>query len=116
MPHLEVTTNVQVADTKELSRKAARLIAELLSKPLSYVTSIINCNPDMIVGDSDAPTAYIKIGCIGSVGGSKNVPIIAGITKLFSEALGASPARISVEIRDMPRENCGVNGAPCSQF
>ncbi|KAJ2796049.1 hypothetical protein H4R20_005670 [Coemansia guatemalensis] len=111
MPHCEVTTNVQAADPKELSLKAASVVAELLSKPLSFVTSIVNYNAGMICGGSDAPAAYIMIGSIGSVGGSKNAPIIAGVTKLFSEALGISPERINVEIRDIPRGNYGINGA-----
>ncbi|PIA15621.1 Tautomerase/MIF [Coemansia reversa NRRL 1564] len=111
MPHCEVTTNVQPADTKALSLKAANLIAELLSKPLSYVTSIINHNSGMVFGGSDAPAAYIMIGSIGSVGGEKNNAIIAGVTKLFSEALGVNSERISIEIRDIPRANYGINGA-----
>ncbi|KAI8318928.1 Tautomerase/MIF [Martensiomyces pterosporus] len=110
MPTCEIITNVQPADAQALSAKASALVAELLSKPLGYVLAFVTVNPSLTFGGTDLPAAYVTIGSIGSVGGDKNSPIVAGITDFVSRELTVRPDRIYVGIHDIPPADFGHNG------
>ncbi|KAJ1664563.1 hypothetical protein IW140_000988 [Coemansia sp. RSA 1813] len=110
MPLCRITTNSQLQDAKALSTKASATVAELLSKPLSYVMTIVTHNESMTLGGTDEPAAYVHIGSIGSVGGDKNKPIVAGITDLLAAELGVKPARICVAVQEIDRTELAFNG------
>ncbi|KAJ1664564.1 hypothetical protein IW140_000989 [Coemansia sp. RSA 1813] len=111
MPICQITINTQPQDAKALSTKASAIVAELLSKPLSYVMTIVTYNESLTFGGTDEPAAYVHIGSIGSVGGDKNKPIVAGITAFMEAELGIKPARMNVLIQSIDRADLGLNGS-----
>ncbi|KAJ2518451.1 hypothetical protein H4217_003327 [Coemansia sp. RSA 1939] len=110
MPLCNIITNVQAHNAKALSIKASALVAELLSKPQSYVLSMVTHNSSLTFGGTDEPTACLHIWSIGSVGGDKNRPLFAGITKLVADELGIKPSRINIYTRDVDISDYGING------
>ncbi|KAJ1962984.1 hypothetical protein GGI12_002315 [Dipsacomyces acuminosporus] len=111
MPTVEIITNVQGADTKALSVKASEVVAKLLSKPQGYVLAFVTVNPSLTFAGNELPAALVNIGSIGSVGGPRNQPIVAGITGFIASELDVSPQRIYVSIRDIPATDFGHNGS-----
>ncbi|KAJ2055657.1 hypothetical protein GGI17_006564 [Coemansia sp. S146] len=112
MPTCEIICNTLSADVdaKALSAKAAAVVAQLLSKPLSYMMSYVTVNPSLTFGGTDAPAAYVSIASIGAVGGPKNGIIVAEITALVTRELGIQPERVFVGIRDISADSFGHNG------
>ncbi|KAJ1644637.1 hypothetical protein LPJ64_003713 [Coemansia asiatica] len=110
MPVVEIKTNVKSADSQEFSAKVAHAVAELLSKPLSYVMAYVTYTPSMTMGAEGSPAAYVRVGSIGAVGGSKNNTVAAGITGLLETELGIAADRVYVDIRDIARNDIALDG------
>ncbi|KAJ1842099.1 hypothetical protein LPJ70_003961, partial [Coemansia sp. RSA 2708] len=94
MPLCEITTSIEPRDTKALSLKAASVVADLLSKPLSYVMALVHYNPSLTFGGTDEAAVLVNVGSIGAVGGEKNKAIVAGITELIGQELVVPANRV----------------------
>ncbi|KAJ2399145.1 hypothetical protein GGI23_002825 [Coemansia sp. RSA 2559] len=111
MPLCQIITNTRPKDSKALSTKASSAVAELLSKPLGYVMTMVTYNSSLMFGGTDEPAAYVQIGSIGSVGGNNNIRIVAGITKLVAAELDVESSRIYVAIQDIDGAEFALNGS-----
>ncbi|KAJ1805830.1 hypothetical protein LPJ56_005276 [Coemansia sp. RSA 2599] len=110
MPVVEITTNVQSADSPDFSAKMAHAVAKILSKPVSYVMVFATYSQSMTMGAEGSPAAYVRVGSIGAVGGSKNNAIAAEITGLLGAELGVAAERVYVDIRDIARSDIALGG------
>ena len=111
MPTLTITTNVGKEKIPDgFLQKTAQLVAELLSKPLSYV--VVHIIPDQMMswGGSNDPCAFTTLGSIGSLGRKENVKISDRLSSHIDEALGIKPDRMYINFVDYKRENVGYAG------
>ncbi|KAJ1798906.1 hypothetical protein LPJ59_002189 [Coemansia sp. RSA 2399] len=111
MPLCQIITNIRPMNSKALSIKVSSTVAELLSKPLSYVMAMVTYNSSLTFGGTDEPAAYVQIGSIGSVGGNSNINIVTGITNLVAAELDVEASRIYVAIQDIDGAEFALNGS-----
>ncbi|KAJ1735109.1 hypothetical protein GGI11_004572 [Coemansia sp. RSA 2049] len=110
MPICQITTNVQLSDDKALSFKVSETIAELLSRPLGHVMTMITYNSSLTFGGTGKPAVFVYLGSAGSVGGKKNKSIVAGITELLASELDIDPNRINIRIEEIDISQLGLGG------
>ncbi|KAJ1951326.1 hypothetical protein FBU59_000223 [Linderina macrospora] len=110
MPIIEVSTNVKNTDSKSLSLKLATLGSQLLSKPINYMLVNVTIQEGLTLGGADKPAALVHVGSMGNVGGSLNIPIVAGINELVSRELNVDGERIVIVIKELQQSDVAENG------
>ena len=111
MPFLRVLTNAEISGgPDQLAEKAARLIADELGKPISYVVVTIKQNRTMSFGgkiDNYGVLAYVD-----SIGfGSKKATLARKLTDFFIDNMPTvSPNNINIVLNDMPPADVAIGG------
>ncbi|KAF7496171.1 Macrophage migration inhibitory factor -like protein [Sarcoptes scabiei] len=73
MPILILNTNVSRSQIPNfLTKELSKIVAEVLCKPESYVTIMINSDVDLIWGGTKEPAAICKLGSIGQISKDQN--------------------------------------------
>mmetsp|Transcript_23815 Transcript_23815/g.37235 ORF Transcript_23815/g.37235 Transcript_23815/m.37235 type:complete len:207 (-) Transcript_23815:71-691(-) len=110
-PSLVLNTNVDLGAKKmDFMKAASKAVAAGLGKPESYVAVVVADKQDMIWGGSEEPCAVGNCYSLGSINLENNKKVQAELTQLLDD-FGVAPNRIYVNYWDVPRENCGYNGA-----
>ncbi|KFM75924.1 Macrophage migration inhibitory factor, partial [Stegodyphus mimosarum] len=111
MPTLTINTNIPKAKIPDgFLQSTAKLVAELLGKPLNYV--VVHINPDQLMswaGSSD-PCAVASLGSIGSLGKGQNIKISGKLFSHIKETLGINEDRMYITYVDLERANVGYAG------
>ncbi len=102
MPYLRIQTNrpVDVAEKKELIRRASALVAHELGKPDSYVMVTFTPEQPMMFGASDAPCAYLELKSIG-LPAARVKDLSRVLCRLVDDTLKIPPARVYIEFSDV---------------
>jgi len=111
MPLLKIQTNqpIDVDRQKSLISRASQQVAGILGKPERYVMVIVEHNPAMLFGGSDAALAYLELKSIG-LPESKTADFSRTLAGLLNDELGLPADRIYIEFSDAPRTMWGWNG------
>jgi phenylpyruvate tautomerase PptA (4-oxalocrotonate tautomerase family) len=111
MPLLKIQTNQPIdADRqKTLISRASQEVVSILGKSERYVMVIVEHNPAMLFGGSDAPLAYLELKSIG-LAESKTADFSRALASLLNDELGLPADRIYIEFADAPRAMWGWNG------
>ncbi|GIX79067.1 macrophage migration inhibitory factor [Caerostris extrusa] len=111
MPTFTLNTNVPKDKIPEdFLKSTAKLVAEILKKPISYV--VVHVNPDQLMswaGTSD-PCAVATLGSIGSLGTSQNAKISKALFDHVKDNLGINSDRMYITYVDLERANVGYLG------
>ncbi|CAL1277000.1 unnamed protein product [Larinioides sclopetarius] len=111
MPTFILNTNVSKDKIPEdFLKNTAKLVAELLKKPISYV--VVHVNPDQLMswGGTSDPCANAMLGSIGNLGTSENVKISKALFEHVKDTLGIKPDRMYITYVDLERANVGYMG------
>ncbi|PRD30574.1 UNVERIFIED_CONTAM: Mif [Trichonephila clavipes] len=111
MPTLVLNTNVSKDKIPEdFLKNTAKLVAEVLKKPISYV--VVHVNPDQIMswGGTSDPCAVGTLGSIGNLGTSQNVKISKVLFDHVKDNLGIKSDRMYITYVDLERSNVGYMG------
>lgn len=110
-PSLFIVTNVDMGEAKKtFMLSASKAVASSLSKPESYVAVHVQDKQDVIWGGSDEPCALCKVFSLGSINLANNKKLTEEVSKLLAD-FDIPANRIYINFFDIPRENCGYNGA-----
>mmetsp|Transcript_53044 Transcript_53044/g.98143 ORF Transcript_53044/g.98143 Transcript_53044/m.98143 type:complete len:234 (-) Transcript_53044:75-776(-) len=109
-PSLTMLTNVKLDNKKELMMDLSKAVASCLGKPESYVAVCVKDGEDIIWGGSDDPCALCTLYSLGSINLENNKALSAQVASLM-EKHKVPANRIYINFFDVPRENCGYNGA-----
>lgn len=105
MPYLNIVTNQSVPDESALLRAASQTIAKATGKPESYVMVAVEAKAHMLMGGSDAPTAFLDYRALGLP--SDRTAFSDALCKLINEQLGIAGDRIYISMNDSERQNWG---------
>ncbi len=109
MPLLQINTNSTPADTDAVVKAASTLVANMLSKPESYVMVILNSEPVMSFAGSNDATAHLKLKSLG-LSESDTANYSAQLCQFIEQQLGISASRIYIEFAGPARHMWGWNG------
>jgi phenylpyruvate tautomerase PptA (4-oxalocrotonate tautomerase family) len=111
MPTLRILTNAQVQPEDRLSllAEAARVVAEMLGKPESYVMVILEDGRDMLFAGTPAPAAYLELKSLG-LSETKTAEYSRALCDLLAAALGIPAERVYIEFAAPPARLFGWNG------
>ena len=68
MPLLNIQTNVDLGSQEQCNdflAEASVVVANILSKPESYVMVMAQCNPHMLFAGNNEPLAYLELKSLG---------------------------------------------------
>ncbi|KAF8787191.1 macrophage migration inhibitory factor homolog [Argiope bruennichi] len=111
MPTFILNTNVSKDKIPgDFLKNTAKLVAEVLKKPISYV--VVHVNPDQMIswGGTSDPCANATLGSIGSLGTSENVKISKALFEHVKDNLGIKADRMYITYVDLERANVGYMG------
>ncbi|GFR16066.1 macrophage migration inhibitory factor [Trichonephila clavata] len=111
MPTLVLNTNVSKDKIPEdFLQNTAKLVAEVLKKPISYV--VVHVNPDQMMswGGTSDPCAVGTLGSIGNLGTPQNVKISKVLFDHVKDNLGIKSDRMYITYVDLERANVGYMG------
>eukprot|EP00240_Pyramimonas_obovata_P006589 CAMPEP_0118933740 /NCGR_PEP_ID=MMETSP1169-20130426/12322_1 /TAXON_ID=36882 /ORGANISM="Pyramimonas obovata, Strain CCMP722" /LENGTH=184 /DNA_ID=CAMNT_0006876547 /DNA_START=101 /DNA_END=655 /DNA_ORIENTATION=+ len=110
-PSLTVFTNVSMGDKKmDFMLKASKAVASCLGKPESYVAVCVEDGKDLIWGGKADPAALCTLYSLGAINLQNNKALSAELCTLLAEH-GIPSNRYYINFFDLPRENCGYDGA-----
>ncbi len=93
MPFLNISTNKEIKNEKELLAKSSFFISSILNKPEDFVMVKLTDSIHMHFAGTNQPCCFIEIKSIGSLNPSK---ISKSICEFFSTELQISTERIFV--------------------
>lgn len=107
MPYLNIVTNQTVKDEAALLKAASQTVSTAASKPESYVMVSVKGNANMLMGGSNAPTAFLDYRALGLP--RDRTAFSDALCSLIHEHLGIAGDRIYISMTDSERENWGWN-------
>ncbi len=110
MPLLHITTNQRVQDDhrETVLKKASAQVAEMLSKPESYVMVVLDDGTDMLFAGSDEPVAYLELKSLG-LPEDDTSRLSLTLCNLMNELLGVPVERVYIEFAGPARHLWGWN-------
>lgn len=106
MPLLEITTNTTIDNTQALAERASRLIAEILSKPESYVMVKILSAQALLFAGSDEPAAHLQLKSL-NLPEKSTADFSARLCAFIEAELNISSARTYIEFSSPQRHLWG---------
>eukprot|EP01111_Echinosteliopsis_oligospora_P001148 TRINITY_DN1158_c0_g1_i1.p1 TRINITY_DN1158_c0_g1~~TRINITY_DN1158_c0_g1_i1.p1 ORF type:complete len:118 (-),score=29.81 TRINITY_DN1158_c0_g1_i1:71-424(-) len=117
MPTIILKTNVSLgANKSKIGEQLLNIIHEKIeNKPKSVIQVIIEENAYILFGDDDkAPSALFQLYAIGKM---NNEVLIDAFTKLAKgEEIGATGARVFVQLFEVDATHWGFHGKPVSSL
>jgi phenylpyruvate tautomerase PptA (4-oxalocrotonate tautomerase family) len=114
MPLIKVQTSVNApaqGAIEDLLKDLSSSLAQHLGKPESYVMTAFEAGVPMTFAGTTAPTCYIEIKSVGTMGGSKTKAMSQDFCAKIQAALGIPPNRTYIEFADAPGAMWGWNGS-----
>ena len=111
MPLLSIETNAVCPSARRqaLIRGASRLLATALGKPEGYVMVCLRTNPDLCLGGSDEPLAYLELKSIG-LPEQATTELSRALTDYLHTELDLPAGRVYIEFANAARHLWGWNG------
>lgn len=111
MPYLMIQTNLPLGKKAEraILRNASTLVAELLSKPESFVMIALESDTAMLFAGSDDPVAFLELKSIG-LAARKTKDLSEALCKLIEGHLGIPRDRVYVKFIDVKGSMWGWKG------
>jgi len=110
MPYFNIDTN-QKLDPESIRitmQKASALIADLLSKPESFVMVSVRPDGALIFGGTPEPAAFVSLKSIG-LPKERCSELSEKICDFILNELGVPPERVFIEFKDLERSLFGWN-------
>ncbi len=109
MPFLTVYTNTEIDNPTDVAEKSAKLIADVLHKPINYVVTNVIINKVMSFGGtSKAKGALVELLSIGFT--NKDL-LVEELTKFLSEELQIdNKANINISLIDADASKVATGG------
>ncbi|XP_024392322.1 uncharacterized protein [Physcomitrium patens] len=113
MPTLNIQTNVPLDGvvTSDILKDASKAVAQILSKPESYVLISLRGGIPMSFGGTEEPAAYGELISIGGVGPDTNKRLSAAISDILKTKLSVPSNRFYIKFFDVKRSDMGWNGS-----
>ena len=111
MPYFSIETNQTIdhASNRDLMKKTSAFIAELLSKPESYVMIAIKPATPLIFAGSNEPAAFVRLKSIG-LPKERCSEFSEKICGFVEQELEVPPNRVFIDFKDLERDMFGWNG------
>ncbi len=111
MPYLKIQTNLPLTRKAEraILRNASQLVAELLSKPESFVMVALEANIPMLFAGSDEPVAFLELKSIG-LPAKRTKDLSEALCELIEGHLAVPRDRVYVKFIDVKRGMWGWKG------
>lgn len=107
MPFVTINTNTENKD-KHLAEDAARLAAEILGKPISYVVATVRSGQNMAFdGSSENKGALIEVK---SVGFADKAGLARRLTELAIARLDVEERFVNIEFVNLSASDVAVSG------
>jgi len=107
MPYLNIVTNQTVQDESALLKAASQTVSKASGKPENYVMVAVEAKANMLMGGSDAPTAFLDYRALGLP--ADRTAFSDALCNLITEQLGIAGDRIYISMTDSERQNWGWN-------
>ncbi|KAH8100240.1 Tautomerase/MIF superfamily [Cristinia sonorae] len=107
MPTLELKTNVPVADPKTLMKEFAPFAAQLLGKPLEYISTSYTYNETLTFAGTFDPAFVLNIVSLGNINPEANLVYSQKLFAFFGEKLGVPGDRAYITFVDPGNSNIG---------
>jgi phenylpyruvate tautomerase PptA (4-oxalocrotonate tautomerase family) len=107
MPYLNIVTNKTIEDESALLAAASRTVSEATGKQETYVMVSAAHNPNMMMGGSTAPLAFLDYRALGLP--AERSAFSDALCQFISERLSIPGERIYVSMTDSERQNWGWN-------
>ncbi|NOQ93072.1 MAG: hypothetical protein GQ547_00375 [Methylophaga sp.] len=107
MPYLNIVTNQSIDDESALLKAASQTVSLSSGKPENYVMVAVEAKATMLMGGSDAPTAFLDYRALGLPADRK--AFSDALCTLITEQLGIAGDRIYISMTDSERQNWGWN-------
>ena len=98
MPFLNISTNKEIKNEKELMAKSSSFISSILNKPEDFVMVKLTDSLNMYFAGTNQPCCFIEIKSIGSLNPSK---ITKPICEFFSIEFQIPKERIFIFFQDV---------------
>ncbi|MBQ8661565.1 MAG: hypothetical protein IJ482_04490 [Alphaproteobacteria bacterium] len=107
MPFVTINTNAENKD-RHLAEDAARLAAEILGKPISYVVATVRAGQDMAFdGSSENKGALIEVK---SVGFADKAELARRLTELTTARLDVEARFVNIEFVNLAAADVAIAG------
>lgn len=107
MPYMNIVTNKEINSPSDLLGAATSTISQATGKAETYVMVSADHNPNMTMGGSDAPLAFLDYRALGLPG--DRTAFSAALCQLITEQLAIPGDRIYISMTDSERQNWGWN-------
>ncbi|MCK5918272.1 MAG: hypothetical protein KAG34_07590 [Cocleimonas sp.] len=111
MPLLSIETNQSLHEAlnkSEVLNSISKAVAELLSKPESYVMIKYNYNPSMLFAGTNAPLAYLEFKSLG-LPEENTAQFSSALAEILEEELNIEAGRLYIEFSNPNRHMWGWN-------
>lgn len=110
MPLLTIKTNTRIDNKKDLALTASKKVAEILTKPESYVMIDVMPEQTLIFAGNDEPAAFLALKSL-SLPESSTADFSNALCELINQQLGIDKSRVYIEFSNPERHMWGWNGA-----
>ncbi|KAH8834058.1 Tautomerase/MIF superfamily [Flagelloscypha sp. PMI_526] len=110
MPSLSLVTNVKIDDAKAFALEFAQRSAEILGKPLGYITTNITYNETLNFAGSFDPAFDLRVVSLDNLSPDQNEKYSKEFSAFLSEKLGLKADRGYILFQDPGRTHLGYQG------
>lgn len=107
MPYLNIVTNQNLDAQPDLLATASKTVSNATGKSETYVMITAHHNPNMIMGGSDAPLAFLDYRALGLP--SDRSAFSDALCQMITDTLSIPGDRIYISMTDAERQNWGWN-------
>ena len=107
MPYLNIVTNQTISNESALLKAVSQTVSKASGKPENYVMVAVEAKANMLMGGSDAPTAFLDYRALGLP--TDRSAFSDALCSLITEQLGIAGDRIYISMTDSERQNWGWN-------
>lgn len=113
MPCANISVSVKLTEAQKeaVVKKATKILADVIRKPISYCMATLTELAAGAMGDSTEPIAFVRVGSIGGLNPSVNEKLSAGFCTMLNKELGIDAGRIYLNFEVFSGSNWGFNGS-----
>lgn len=113
MPLIKVQTSIAAPERERVEtmlKTLSQKLASHLGKPEAYIMTAFEPSVAMTFAGSTAPTCYIEIKSVGTMGGDRTQAMSEDFCQEIANTLGVAPERTYIEFADAAGAMWGWNG------
>jgi len=108
---LQMSNKCSQKTKEELCCALSKICAKGISKPESYVASLVEDDATIAFGGNIQNSAYVEVKSIGGLNGSVNSDLSAAICECLEAKVGIPGSRTYINFTDIPASSWGCNGS-----